>query len=166
MIHHIVKGFGVQMHRVDNAANLKKLLSSVTLTHLFVSEEEYGAAADVIEEIAEKVIVVVVANNDFKLPAGSRARIMEKPFYCFPVAAVLNTDYSTPVSDETLFCPNVHALTVDDEPMNLIVAKNILRRYGMTFDHIYFQKASPVIAVNCGNGTFGLLIRDSDRSSF
>ena len=36
----------------------------------------------------------------------------------------------------------------------------------MTFDHIYFQKASPVIAVNCGNGTFGLLIRDSDRSSF
>ena len=132
MIHHIVKGFGVQMHRVDNAANLKKLLSSVTLTHLFVSEEEYGAAADVIEEIAEKVIVVVVANNDFKLPAGSRARIMEKPFYCFPVAAVLNTDYSTPVSDETLFCPNVHALTVDDEPMNLIVAKNILRRYGMT----------------------------------
>ena len=25
------------------------------------------------------------------------------------------------------------------------------------FDHIYFQKASPAIAVNCGPGTFGLL---------
>ena len=32
----------------------------------------------------------------------------------------------------------------------------------MTFDKIYFQQASPVIAVNCGDGTFGLLIRDAD----
>ncbi len=28
------------------------------------------------------------------------------------------------------------------------------------FEEIYFQKASPVIAVNCGPGTFGLLVRD------
>jgi hypothetical protein len=27
----------------------------------------------------------------------------------------------------------------------------------MDFDRIYFQKASPAIAVNCGPGTFGLL---------
>ena len=33
----------------------------------------------------------------------------------------------------------------------------------MEFDRIYFQKASPAIAVNCGAGTFGLLIRDADR---
>ena len=31
------------------------------------------------------------------------------------------------------------------------------------FDSIYFQKASPVIAVNCGDGTFGLLIREKDE---
>ena len=35
----------------------------------------------------------------------------------------------------------------------------------MKFDRIYFQKASPVIAVNCGHGTFGLLIRDADEKS-
>ena len=33
----------------------------------------------------------------------------------------------------------------------------------MDFDEIYFQNASPVIAVNCGAGTFGLLIREADR---
>ncbi|MBR5370790.1 MAG: DegV family EDD domain-containing protein [Oscillospiraceae bacterium] len=33
----------------------------------------------------------------------------------------------------------------------------------MTFEKIYFQKASPVIAVNSGRGTFGLLIRDADK---
>ena len=32
----------------------------------------------------------------------------------------------------------------------------------MKFERIYFQKASPVIAVNSGGGTFGLLIRDAD----
>ena len=132
MIRNIVRGFGVQMHRVDNAANLKKLLASVRLTHLFVSEEEYNDAADMIEKIASSVVVVVVANSDFVLPADSKARIMEKPFYCFPVAAVLNAEYSEPVSDETLFYRNISALAVDDEPMNLIVAKNILKRYGMT----------------------------------
>ncbi|MCR5305584.1 MAG: DegV family EDD domain-containing protein [Oscillospiraceae bacterium] len=35
----------------------------------------------------------------------------------------------------------------------------------MKFDKIYFQKASPAIAVNCGSGTFGLLIRDADRNT-
>ncbi len=33
------------------------------------------------------------------------------------------------------------------------------------FDKIYFQKASPVIAVNCGNGTFGILTRDADKNA-
>ncbi len=34
------------------------------------------------------------------------------------------------------------------------------------FKNIYFQKASPAIAVNCGPGTFGLLFKtmDSDRN--
>ena len=33
------------------------------------------------------------------------------------------------------------------------------------FDEIYFRQASPVIAVNCGAGTFGLLVRDADKGS-
>ena len=33
-----------------------------------------------------------------------------------------------------------------------------------SFEEIYFRQASPVIAVNCGAGTFGLLIRDADKS--
>ena len=132
MIHNIVKGFGIQMHRVDNAENLEKLLRSVRLTHLFVSEEEYKTAHAMIERAAEQMVVVVVANQDFVLPANSRARIMEKPFYCFPVAAVLNADESEPVTDEVLRFDGVRALAVDDEPMNLTVAQNILRRYGIT----------------------------------
>ncbi|MBQ4232678.1 MAG: DegV family protein, partial [Lachnospiraceae bacterium] len=35
------------------------------------------------------------------------------------------------------------------------IAKEISKK--ITFDKIYFHQASPVIAVNCGPGTFGLL---------
>lgn len=132
MIHNIVRGFGVKMHRVENVNNLKKLLDSVRLTHLFVAEEEYLAAADQIERFAEEMFVVVIANHDFRLPKGSHARIMEKPFYCFPVAAVLNAERNSETADERVSFPGVHALAVDDEPMNLIVAKNIFKRYGIS----------------------------------
>ena len=132
MIHNIVRGFGVQMHRVDTVANLDKLLSSAKLTHLFVAEEEYMAAADRIEKLASEMFVVVIANRGFRLPLGSHARIMEKPFYCFPVAAVLNADRSIEIREEYVSFPGIQALAVDDEPMNLIVATNILKRYGIT----------------------------------
>ena len=131
MIHNIVKGFGVQMHRVDNVANLKKLLASVQLTHLFIAEEEYATAPGLIESLASKVITVVVANDDFRLPEDSRARIMAKPFYCFPVAAVLNAENNLDALDERISFPGIRALVVDDEPMNLTVAQNIFKRYGM-----------------------------------
>ncbi|MBR6101760.1 MAG: response regulator [Ruminococcus sp.] len=132
MIHNIVVGFGIQMHRVDNVANLRKLLNSVRLTHLFVAEEEYYAARELIEELAKTVIVCVVANEGLDLPKGSKARLMAKPFYCFPVAAVLNSHIGDSAEEAgQIRCDGVRALVVDDEPMNLVVAKNILRRYGM-----------------------------------
>ncbi|MBR4200001.1 MAG: response regulator [Oscillospiraceae bacterium] len=132
MIRNIVKGFDVKMHRADNIETLKKLLNSVRLTHLFVSMEGYVIEPELFEKAAESMIVVVIANPSFKLPAGSKARIMEKPFYCFPVAAVLNSDRTQIEEEEYLSCEGVQALTVDDEPMNLIVVKNILKRYGIT----------------------------------
>jgi signal transduction histidine kinase/CheY-like chemotaxis protein/HPt (histidine-containing phosphotransfer) domain-containing protein len=132
MVRNIVNGLGVQMHRVENIENLKKLLSTVNLSHLFVGYEEYLTDPELMEELAHRVIVVVVANGAFALPKGSKVRIMEKPFYCFPVAMVLNMDSDTAGDDGlNMFCRGVHALVVDDEPMNLTVAKSIFKRYGM-----------------------------------
>ncbi|MBR0132648.1 MAG: response regulator [Lachnospiraceae bacterium] len=133
MVRNIVKGLGVQMHRVDNVINLKKLHSTVRLTHLFVGEEEYETDTELMEKLAKEMKVVVVANSSFTLPKGSFARIMEKPFYCFPVAAVLNEGTDQERTDHNqIHCHDVHVLVVDDEPMNLIVAKRIFGKYGIT----------------------------------
>ena len=131
MVSNIVHGLGVQMHRVDNIDNLKRLVSSVNLTHLFIAEEEYGTDPKYIEELADELIVVVVADKGFKLPEGSRARLMEKPFYCFPVVTVLNLELGEEENVLKMKCPGLEALVVDDEPMNLTVAKGIFKEYGM-----------------------------------
>ena len=131
MVSNIVHGLNAQMHRVDNVANLKRLVDSVRLTHLFVAEEEYKSDPSYIEELARETEVIVVADDDFTLPAGSRARIMEKPFYCFPVTTVLNLEPGVEERDVRMQCKGIKALVVDDEPMNLTVAKGIFKGYGM-----------------------------------
>ena len=131
MVRNIVGGLHLKMHRVDNVSNLIKLTHSVQLTHLFVGEEEYQAAREHLEQLTSKLMVVVVADHGFSLPEGSKARILEKPFYCFPVAALLNMVPGTETEEGSMYCRGVRALVVDDEPMNLTVALNIFRRYGM-----------------------------------
>ena len=133
MVLNIVKGLGIQMHRVNNADNLKLLRESLKLTHLFIAEDEYIANREFIEELAREMVVAVVANEDFVLPKSSNVRVLEKPFYCFPVVSILNSS----IGDETVTtvkkmrCDGVRALVVDDEAMNLVVAKSIFSRYGM-----------------------------------
>ena len=132
MVLNIVKGLGIQMHRVNNASNLKLLKGSVHLTHLFIAEEEYNDNVDLIESLATEMVVAVVANEGIYLPKNTHVKVLEKPFYCFPVVSILN---STVGSKEEIVkklrCDGVRALVVDDESMNLVVAKSIFGRYGM-----------------------------------
>lgn len=135
MVKNIVTGLKVSMHRVDNTASLRALTDNKKLTHLFAGPEEYESAADFMEELAKEIIVTVIANPDqLKVPVGSRVRIMPKPFYCFPVVSVLNSTHDSddhPEGSGMLVFPDVRALVVDDEPMNLIVTTEMLKRYGM-----------------------------------
>ena len=132
MVLNIVRGLGVQMHRVNNANNLKLLRENVHLTHLFVGEDEYLDNSDLLEELGRDMVVAVVANDDLVLPKDSRVRILAKPFYCFPVVSVLNSRIGDSEAEtKKMRCPGVRALVVDDESMNLVVAKSIFSRYGM-----------------------------------
>ena len=132
MVLNIVKGLGIQMHRVNNTQNLKLLHDSIHMTHLFVGEDEYNDNVELLEKLARDMVVAVVANDDIVLPKNTRVRVLEKPFYCFPVVSVLNSGINdTEEIKKKLRCDGVRALVVDDETMNLVVAKSIFNRYGM-----------------------------------
>lgn len=132
MILSIVQGLRTTMHWVDNEKDLEKLLEKVELTHLFVTEEEYKRSRKYISTLEERMQVVVIAKPSYELPKDSRAQLMIKPFYCIPVVAVLNSERKeADMPEKKLRCDGVKALVVDDEPMNLSVARGIFRRYGM-----------------------------------
>lgn len=132
MVYNMVHGLKLHMHRVDHVDMLKQLIETIHLTHLFVGEEEYRRNEALIDELSKKMVVAVVANDSVQVKRGSNIRILRKPFYCFPVISILDSDLNTTLSEEAqMYCPGVQALVVDDEPMNLTVAKGIFKRYGI-----------------------------------
>ncbi|MBR1740330.1 MAG: response regulator [Lachnospiraceae bacterium] len=133
MVYNMVRGLKLHMHRVDRVESLKELVENIELTHLFGGEEEYRLNTAYLDELSQKMLVVVVANESLKLSEHSKARLLKKPFYCFPVISILDSDLNTEIFREgAMHCPGVRALVVDDEPMNLTVAKGIFKRYDMT----------------------------------
>ena len=135
MITNIVKGMGVNIRGVDSAETLKKVVDSTEVSHIFVGMKEYESASDYIESIADRIPVFITADTGYQLPQGSRVRFFEKPLYCFPVISAVNSTMEGGVSDNVrIMCDGTRALVVDDEPMNLIVARSIFSGYGMTIE--------------------------------
>ena len=159
MVRNVVTGLKVTMHRVDNTHSLRALTDSKKLTHLFAGPEEYLDAQDLMEELAKSIVITVVANPDeLVLPPGSRVRIMQKPFYCFPVVGVLNSRPDEEIKEEgQVTFPGARVLVVDDEPMNLIVSSGMLKRYGM----IVTTCESGQEAIDlCRNNDFDVVLMD------
>jgi len=136
MIANMVRGLGVTLHRVSDIGDLEKLQRVYRLTHLFIGREEYEEDALYFESLGESMEVVVIADDGFEPEAGSRMKILWKPFYSFPVANILNAgkgvEEAEDYSDKQMVCRGVRTLVVDDEPMNLVVAEGIFKDYGMS----------------------------------
>ena len=158
MVRNIVLGLGTTLHRVDNPEDLRKLEDSLALTHLFVGEAEYRRDPALIEALAKKMIVAVIAHDDTVLPPDSRAILMQKPFYCFPVINILNmSPQEERRPEEKMLCPGVRALVVDDEPMNLHVAAAILQRFGM---RVMTVSSGPEAVKLCAETVFDIIFMD------
>ncbi len=158
MVKHIVQGLGVVMRWVETPDRLRELTDNMELTHLFIGEEEYTENAELIESLAKRMVVAVIANPNFHRAPGSKIRILPKPFYCFPVAALLNQD---PSLDENrtgkLMCKGVKALVVDDESMNHVVAKGIFKRYGM---EVFTASSGKESIAMCETGDYDIIFMD------
>ena len=135
MISKMEADLGITIHRSDTLEGLKKLITTYELTHLIVGESEYYSNSDYIDMLSSEMDVIVLAGNDVNLGAGSKAVIMKKPFYGFPLIELLNEGRKGPAHEGSqktgLDLRGYNALVVDDEPMNLIVAKGIFSGYGM-----------------------------------
>ena len=132
MLIDMASGLKVPLHRVDKINHLKKLTESIKPTHLLVGEEEYLTDPGFIESMADSTFVVLLCRDGFEVPAGSKVNILRKPFFGFPLINILNSGIRTDALEgKMLRLEGVKVLVVDDEPMNRMVAENILKRYGI-----------------------------------
>ncbi len=141
-----VKGLKITMHRVDSLKNLKVLQESLKMTHLFIGESEYRSDPEYIESLSSEMMVILVCDSAFLPDKSSKIKILRKPLCSFDVVELINSDMHAEMDEESrMYCLGVKILVVDDEPMNLMVAKSILERYDIEVT----TASSGVEAIDC-----------------
>ncbi len=133
MITHFTTELDLTFYRVQSKAELEKLLSSTRITHLFVGTGEYRSNKAYIDSLSNKIHVALVADMGFDGEASSRISVLSKPFYSAQIVNFLNLTYEKKTVNEieSVSFPGLRTLVVDDEHMNLIVAREIFEAYGM-----------------------------------
>ena len=130
--------FGINMYCCTSKEVMNNWLNNHNCTHLFTGTEEYLADKALFESLAEKLEVVVMRDKKGSLSVGEKVKTLYKPLYCLPTGNVLNREkvtFST-VKKETkvkrFTAKQAKVLVVDDNEINLKVAKGLLRPYKMS----------------------------------
>ena len=133
MVTHLATGLGIGFKRVQSREELEKIIRNEKVTHLFVGTGEYLENREYIDKIASEMNVAVVADRGFNGIVGRGVQLLPKPFYGAQVVNFLNHtfDGNEETIEERMTCPGLKVLVVDDEPMNLLVARGIFETYGM-----------------------------------
>ncbi len=141
MILHMVEGVGVEGYQAHNFEGLLKLQRSHDLTHVFIAQPEYEENRFYYEDLAGRIQVVAIVDQEFVQDSKSDLLIIRKPFSALSVINLLNGEVGANEFGEAqaagrrpFSCSGVRALAVDDEEMNLVVAKGVLGSYGMQVD--------------------------------
>ncbi len=140
MASNLAEGLRVNLYSAQNLREVKRLLESGDITHIFLGVEEYRADPAFFDELASSdIVVTVLAPSGFSPSIGSDVTVMPKPLYGCPVARILNgewkgTEIYDNAPDRRPVLDGLRALIVDDEPMNLVVASGLFRDYNMVID--------------------------------
>lgn len=141
LILHLVEGLGIEGYQAHNFEGLLKLQRSHDLTHVFIAQSEYEENRTYYEGLADTYRVVVIAEKEFNLRRDSKLLVIHKPFSALSVANLLNGETEGNGFEEAqaagrkpFVCVGVRVLAVDDEEMNLVVAKGVLGSYGIEVD--------------------------------
>ncbi|WP_408070524.1 hybrid sensor histidine kinase/response regulator [Butyrivibrio sp. JL13D10] len=139
MIMHILKGLSVPIHRVVEFEELKRLSTKNQITHIVIAQEEYLENPEWYENVKADISVIASVSPGFKVPENSNVTFIRKPIFSHSIVNAVNRkmalwEFDPETSGKKLVFKNVNALIVDDEDMNLIVAKGILAGYGMIAD--------------------------------
>ena len=159
-ISHMVRELELSVHRVGRLEELKRLVSAVKLSHLFIGNVEYEEDTAYFEQLGQTMEVVIIADESFRLSGESRLKVIRKPFCNLSIVNILNSaklSEEGAAEREMLSCPGVRVLVVDDELMNLLVVEDIFKAWGMD---VRTAKSGREAIDLCKNAEFDLIFLD------
>ncbi len=159
MISNIVAGLYVPFHRIQSKSELEKLLVASHISHLFIGTGEYLENREYIEELSKTIKVAIILDRNKIIDSGNKITQIPKPFYGVQIANFLNQTIDDELVEghEKMMCPGVKVLVVDDEPMNLLVARGIFESYGMIVDTVHSGEAS---IAKCAGEDYDIVFMD------
>ncbi|MBO7363318.1 MAG: response regulator, partial [Lachnospiraceae bacterium] len=159
MISNIVAGLYVPFHRIQSRSELEKLLLASHISHLFIGTGEYLENREYIEELSKTIKIAIILDRNKVIDSGSKITQIPKPFYGVQIANFLNQTIDDELVEghEKMMCPGVKVLVVDDEPMNLLVARGIFESYGMIVDTVHSGEAS---IAKCAGEDYDIVFMD------
>ncbi|MCI9331694.1 MAG: response regulator [Oscillibacter sp.] len=170
LIWNLVDGLGIKGYQAHNFEGLLKLQRSQKLTHVFIAQAEYEENQEYYEELADTLRVIVIAEKEFVLSSKSKLLIIHKPFSALSVANLLNGEIgergfaeAQAAGRKPFTCVGVRALAVDDEEMNLVVAKGVLGSYGIEVDTCLSGREA---IAQCGSIDYDIVFLDHMMPGF
>lgn len=170
MIFHLVDGLGIEGYQVHSFEGLLKVKSEHKLSHIFIAQAEYMENPSYYEDLAKSIRVVIIADRTFTLNSESRLLVIHKPLFMLSVVNLLNGEVQRSnreggqsVSRRPFTCTGVRVLAVDDEEMNLVVAKGILGSYGIEVDTCLSGKEA---IEKCSHMSYDLIFLDHMMPGF
>lgn len=130
-------GLRANLYFTPGIKELKAIMERNEITHLFSGVPEYAEDPDLFDRMARKIPVGLISTKDFRPQSGSRVMLMPKPIYAYPITMLLNGEVPDAADSHNNTRPRLdglRALVVDDEPMNLIVAKGLFGDYNIIVD--------------------------------
>lgn len=136
VIEHVRRMLKLEIHEMDSLDELKEAVGKGIYTHIFVAQWEYDMDPEFFWSMESRMNVAVFVDDLFELPEGSRITLLKKPIYVLAVVNYLKGSGSEGVVHAVLTPERVRhekslALVVDDDEMNLIVARGILKNLGL-----------------------------------
>ena len=132
-INHLTAGLSLPFKRVRSRKDLEKLLSTYRITHLIVGSDEYLENKEYLDSLCGDMMVALLMDNGFVYEVDKRIVIIRSPFRNSEIAAFMSRSLNEAAGMRKgrVTFPGVRTLVVDDEPVNLIVARGIFEGYGM-----------------------------------
>lgn len=139
LIHELGEQFNIDLAYCSNEIEFNAALERMknTITHLFISKEEYLGNKEFFIKLGERMQVVLVQDIGNSAEIPSNMKCIYKPFYSLSVASVFNNEKiglklgENRISTVTFSAPKARIMVVDDNVINLKVAVGLMRPYHM-----------------------------------